>query len=133
LLAKKRGKGTVIWSAAPIENDNRRSHRKLLRAIIGRYLDLQSLSVRSDTPRQVELVTFRREQDMLISAVDLLCTDELLPVVDFTVSVRCDNPSRVIRIGGRDGEDAEIPFTYEDGYATFYIENLVMFEMYRIE
>ena len=133
LLAKKRGKGTVIWSAAPIENDNRRSHRKLLRAIIGRYLDLQSLSVRSDAPRQVELVTFRREQDTLISAVDLLCTDELLPVVDFTVSVRCDKPTRVIRIGGRGREDTEIPFVYEDGYAVFRVEDLVMFEMYRIE
>ena len=95
--------------------------------------DLQSLSVRSDAPRQVELVTFRREQDTLISAVDLLCTDELLPVVDFTVSVRCDKPTRIIRIGGRGREDTEIPFVYEDGYAVFRVEDLVMFEMYRIE
>ena len=132
LLAKKRGQGTVIWSAAPIENDPRRSHRRLLLSLIGGYLDLNGLSVRSNAPRQVELVTFRREHDTLISAVDLLCTDELLPVVGFTVAVKCDAPNRVIRIGGLDGEDAEIPFTYENGYATFYIENLVMFEMYRI-
>ena len=133
LLAKRRGRGVVIWSAAPIENDNRRAHRRLLLSLIGGYLDLQSLSIRTDAPRQVELVTFRREGDTLLSAVDLLCTDELLPVPGFCAAVRCDRPSRVVRIGGWDREDADLPFTYEDGYAVFRIENLVMFEMYRIE
>ncbi|MBR5871491.1 MAG: alpha-L-fucosidase [Clostridia bacterium] len=133
LLAKHRGKGIVIWCAAPIENDNRRSHRRLLLSIIERYVDLQALSVRSDAPRQVELVTFRRAHDTLVSAVDLLCTDELLPVPGFGVSVKCDAPSRIIRIGGRDRDDTEIPFTYRDGYAEFRVEDLVMFEMYRIE
>lgn len=132
LLAKKRGRGTVLWSAAPIENDHRRAHRRLLLSLIGGYLDLQSLSIRTDAPRQVELVTFRREQDTLISAVDLLCTDELLPVPGFTVAVQCDRPTHVIRIGGRDRADAELPFTYEDGYVHFSVDRLVMFEMYRI-
>ena len=132
LLAKKRGRGTVLWCAAPIECDDRRSHRRLLHALIGGYLDLSALTVTSTAPRQVELVTFRREDDLLVSAVDLLCTDELLPVPDFTVSVRCDMPARVIRLGGKDRADADIPFDYADGTVTFRVQGLVMFDMFRI-
>ena len=59
--------------------------------------------------------------------------DELLPVPKFTVEVKCDKPARVVRIGGRDRADAEVPFTWADGYAKFDVDSLVMFEMYRIK
>ncbi|MBQ8510489.1 MAG: hypothetical protein IJ493_11345 [Clostridia bacterium] len=32
------GKGRVIWSAAPIENDNRRAHRELLLSLLSAYM-----------------------------------------------------------------------------------------------
>jgi len=133
MISKKLGRGTVIWSACPIENDTRRSHRKLLKNLIARYLDLGALTVRTNAPRQVELVTFKRADDTLISAVDLLCTDELLPVPKFTVEVKCEKPERVVRIGGKDRADAEIPFTWADVYVKFDVDSLVMFEMYRIK
>ena len=133
MLTKKLGRGTVIWSACPIENDTRRSHRKLLKRLIAHCIDLNALSVRTNAPRQVELVTFRRENDTLISAVDLLCTDELLPVPKFTVEVKCTKPAKVVRIGGKDRADAEIPFTWADGYVKFDVNSFVMFEMYRIK
>lgn len=132
LIVKNVGKGTVIWSAAPIENDSRRSHKKLIFTLLDAFIDRTMLNVRSDAPRQVELVTFRDGGTTLISAVDLLCTDELLTVNPFTVEIRCDEPSRVIRLGGRDREDTDIPFRYEDGYVKFTVNDLVMFEMYEI-
>ncbi|MBO5219516.1 MAG: beta-galactosidase trimerization domain-containing protein, partial [Clostridia bacterium] len=133
MVAKKLGRGIVIWSACPIENDTRRSHRKLLKNLIARYIDLGALTVRTNAPRQVELVTFQRADDTLISAVDLLCTDELLTVPKFTVEVKCAKPERVVRIGGKDRADAEIPFTWADGYVKFDVDGLVMFDMYRIQ
>ena len=123
----------MIWSAAPIENDGRRAQKGIIRALIDGHIDPDLLTVRSSAPRQVELVTFRGEGELLISAVDLLCTDELLPVPDFTVAVRGEKPKQITRLGGRDGADTAIPFTYQDGRAVFEVENLIMFAMYRIE
>ena len=132
LFEKKIGRGTALWSAAPIENDGRRSHKKLMTAILNRYVDRSALTVRTTAPRQVELVTFRDGGTTLVSAVDLLCTDELLPVPAFTVEVKCENPGSVTLLAGRDTKDREIPFTCENGYVRFPVENLVMFGMYRI-
>lgn len=132
LIVKSLGRGTVIWSAAPIENDSRRSHKKLILALLNTFVDRTMLTVCSNAPRQVELVTFRDGDTTLVSAVDLLCTDELLTVNPFTVEIRCGEPSRVTRLGGRDREDTDIPFRYEDGYVKFTVSDLVMFEMYKI-
>ncbi len=132
LVVRRVGKGTVIWSAAPIEDDTRRAHKRLLMTILRAYAP-QPWSLISTAPRQVELVTFRGEGELLISAVDLLCTDELLPVPSFRVEAACTEPKRVLRIGGKDGADEEIPFTYADGRVGFAVDGLVMFEMYHIE
>jgi hypothetical protein len=110
----------------------RRSHKKLIKALLAGHIDTAALTVLTNAPRQVELVTFKDGDTTLISAVDLLCTDELLKVNPFMVELRCEKPTHVIRIGGKDREDAEIPFTYADGYVKFTVEDLVMFEMYRI-
>lgn len=132
MFVKKIGKGMAVWSASPIENDSRRSHKKLIMSILNGFVDVSSLTVRTTAPRQVELVTFRDNCAMLVSAVDLLCTDELLEVPAFDVEIRCGKPESVIHLGGRDSQDEEIPFTYEDGYVKFKVGKLVMFGMYKV-
>ena len=134
LFEKKLGKGTALWSAAPIENDGRRSHKALMTALLERYVERASLTVRTTAPRQVELVTFRDAGSTLLSAVDLLCTDELLPVPAFSVELRCEKPEHVTQLAGCDSEEKELPFTYDEGDGTvrFTAEGLVMFGMYRI-
>ncbi len=129
LLEKKLGDGRVIWSASTVEFDSRLSHRKLLWALVRKYTG--KLTVETTAPRQVEVVSFERGGDKLVSAVDLLCTDELLPIRDFTVSVACEKmPTSVVRIDP-DGEKP-VAFDYVDGYAKFTAANLVMFAMYRV-
>lgn len=130
LIVSRFGDGQVIWSAAPIENDGRLSHKKLFAALVKRFMGDATLI--TDAPRQVETVTFDAGDSLLVSAVDLLCTDELLPVRGFSLSLRCDNPSRVIRIGGKGREDRELSFDYSDGRVHFKADELVMFDMYRI-
>ena len=132
MVTKKLGKGTVIWSACPVEKDDRRSHKSIIRALIGGFGDPETLTVKSDAPRQTELVTFRNGCETLVSAVDLMCTDELLPVRSFEIAIKCSRPAEVIRIGGRDRQDEEVPFTYENGYVRFRAQDLVMFDMWRI-
>ncbi len=130
ILRTTYGKGTVIWSAYPIENDGRRAHKNLILSLLSTLLDRTNLTVRTTAPRQVELVTFRAGERLTISAVDLLCTDELLPVPSFTVEIRTDNPGKVRLLGET---EVEIPASYENGYTKFTVENLIMFDMYAIE
>ena len=131
LLVRKVGRGNVIWSAAPIEMDHRRAYKDLLMELLAAYA--RPLVQQTNAPRQVEIVTFRREEDVLISAVDLFCTDELLPVRPFTVTYTLPAaPKKVIRLASREHGDEEIPFTYADGKLTFTTAELVMFDMYRI-
>ncbi|MDE6398183.1 MAG: alpha-L-fucosidase [Clostridiales bacterium] len=132
LVAKKLGKGKVVWSAAPIENDARRAYKKLFMSVLRGCVDFGAVTVVSNAPRQVELVTFRDKNETLVSAVDLLCTDELLSVPDFTVKIKRDKPEKVVCIGGKGKDDCEIPFSYKNGYVEFRVKKLVMFAMFRI-
>lgn len=134
MLRKKVGKGMVIWSAASFEFDGRRAHKKLLMALVNDCLPNRTLT--TTAPRQVEIVTFRNGDETLVSAVDLLCTDELLPVPDFTVTVHCDRkPTSVTCLAHADGTDEAVDFTWDDttGSVQFAVDKLVMFDMFRIQ
>lgn len=127
MLRKKLGAGTVIWSAASLEHDDRRAHKDLLLSIVNDCLPTHTLE--TTAPRQVEIVSFRDGDEMLVSAVDLLCTEERLPIPPFTVSLHCDKqPTKVTRIG----TDEDVAFTWDEGTVRFAVDGLVMFDMYRI-
>ncbi|MBQ8578187.1 MAG: hypothetical protein IJ449_09540 [Clostridia bacterium] len=130
LVKRSVGAGQVIWSAAPIAFDQRRSHRNLLLSLLSEYL---TPTVTTTAPRGVEIVTFRAENELLLNAVDLLATDELLPRQSFGISVRSEAaPKKIIRVGGKDEADEEIPFTYENGQILFAGGDMVIFAMYHI-
>ena len=131
LLARRVGGGRVLWSAAPIEADGRRAGRALFLSLVRHLLPPEKRLLVSDAPRQVELVTFRDGARTLVSCVDLLCTDERLPVVPFSVSVRLPRrPARVVRLGER---EEEIPFAWDGERAAFSVGQLVLFEMFSLE
>ena len=132
IITKQVGKGRVIWSAAPIENDGRIGIKRVFMSLLTKYLP--ETTIKSSAPRQVELVSFVRGADILISAVDLLCSDELLPLGGFEISVKVDAvPKCIKRIAGRDKPEREVEFEYFGGRAVLKTETLVMFDMYKIE
>ena len=132
IITKQVGKGRVIWSAAPIENDGRIGIKRVFMSLLSKYLP--ETTIKSSAPRQVELVSFWRGADILISAVDLLCSDELLPLGGFEISVKTtDKPKRVVRLAGRDKPEQAVEFDYRGGRVRFTTETLVMFDMYKIE
>ncbi len=132
IITKQVGRGRVIWSAAPIENDGRIGIKRVFMSLLTKYLP--ETTIKSSAPRQVELVAHRRKSDILISAVDLLCSDELLPLGGFEISVKVDAvPKCIKRIAGRDKPEREVEFEYFGGRAVFKTETLVMFDMYKIE
>ncbi len=128
-IVKGYGKGNVIWSAAPIEQDGRVHYKRLLMELIGQFVPAEEYSLRSDAPINAELVAFDAQDSILLSAVDLTCGEQ--PVVNrpFGVSVRTRcAASGVMKLPLR----TPVVFENKDGRVDFIIDALDMFRMYEI-
>ena len=129
LVIKKYGKGNVIWSAAPIELDERIHYKKLLMNIMRLFVGNDDLSIYADTTKNVEITAFKTDDGYLISAVDLKCTEELIPVKNFDICVKTNKPvDAVIKLP----EKTPINFDYSNGRILFNTGELTMFTMYKI-
>ena len=129
LVIRKVGKGTVIWCAAPVEEDNRLAYQQLLMAILRRFFGEEKQSVIAHGPRQVEVVSFRDGDKIRLSAVDLLYSDERLPFRPVELLVRTDNPAAKVKLlpGGE-----EIPSRCENGRTVFTLGERELFAMVEI-
>ena len=129
VVVKPYGKGTVIWAAGGIESRKPQDYKTILLNLLA-HAGVRDYTVRSTGSVNTELVAFRSDTEILLSAVYLTDNDVTDIQRPFTISVACDRKPRQVTLlpGG-----ADIPFTYEDGYATFTTEELNVFDMYRIE
>lgn len=131
IVIKKYGRGTVIWSAAPIEDETIHDYKQLFLRLIGTAVSRESLTVQSDAPACVELVSFKdRETDCVyMSAVHISEDDAILPVDAFTVRFKSEKPAKAVYLLP---EKKPVPFTYSGGYVTFEARKLRIFDMYQI-
>ena len=67
----KYGKGTVIWSALPIENEDSYHHRKIMIDLLREYVPVKDQSITTDASADVEIVAFADGDDIKISLIDL--------------------------------------------------------------
>lgn len=130
VLARKIGKGKVIWSAASIENDDRAAFGEVFANIIEYLLTKEERSLLSDAPKRVELVTYDLGDRLQINAVDLLSLEEALALPAFRVQVKMDKePKKLVNVTS----GAEVPFVYENGYGVFTVDSLKGYEMFEFE
>lgn len=126
----KLGKGTVIWSAFPIENDLREGYKTVFGNILDRLLPKKERSVIATASRQVELVVYDMESKLQVNAINLLATEERLALPSFRVSVKSQKaPKKVASVT----TGKNLPFTYKDGMVNFSVRSLKIFEMFEIE
>jgi len=130
MIVRKIGKGTVVWSAAEIETDERLGFRAVFARLIDFLLPRAERSLKSNAPRQVELVVYDRDGKLQINAVDTLSSDERLALPAFRVSVKCEKQPTALRSITK---GKEIPFTWRDGVLSFTVRSLVSFEMIEAE
>ena len=123
------GKGKVVWSAVPLEQETVANYRRILRNV----LQLAGLTptVTTNAPETVELVTFEKADGsgLQISAVHLNEEEEAITLPSFTVSVACETPVEKLVILPT-GE--ELAFTQEAGRVTFRTRELRIFDMYEL-
>ncbi len=122
------GKGQVLWCAAAPEADQRSAYRSFVRALVDFLLPEEGRCLTSTAPKQVELVAHKTETGFQVSAVDLLCDEEMLPVPAFTVSLKCEKKPAAVTLVPF---GQSIPFTWENGVVSWEV-NFTQFSMFEI-
>lgn len=129
LIIKKYGRGNVIWSAMPIELDERVHYKKLLMNLMELFISRNDFSVYSKATKNVEVVAFKTNDGYLVSAVDLKYTEECLPSRAFDISVKtCKSVKNIVKLPGMES----VGFTQSENGITFNTGELHMFAMYKI-
>lgn len=129
LVIRKYGKGNVIWSATPIELDGRTHYKQLLMNLMELFVSRNDLTVCAETTKNVEVVSFTTDDGYLVSAVDMKCTEELIPVRAFDISVKTDKPVKSVM---KLPEQTPVDFTCSNGKVTFNTGEFTVFTMYQI-
>lgn len=122
------GQGKVIWSSLPIEEIDRYDYPRVLLGLFDTFFVLEP-TLKSDAAVDVEITGFKANDGIYVNTVLLNEEYKARRVETFAVSVGCDKmPKAVLHLP----EENEIPFEYRDGYATFEIVNLKIFDMYKV-
>lgn len=122
------GKGRVLWSAFPIEEVDLYDYPRVLLALFENFFTFVP-SIKSDADVDVEITGFTTDEGIYVNAVLLNEEYRARRVAAFAVSVRCEKePKAVLHLP----EEEKIAYTYQDGYVTFEVENLKIFDMYEI-
>ena len=129
MAAVRYGKGKVLWSALAIENiDKPYQYGEVFLNLLHTVFRLEQTVV-SDAPKDVEIIAFREEQEMTISAVQLCEEAKARKVEPFTVRVKVPNhPQKVLRLY----DETETAFAYENDMVTYTVEDLKLLDMRRI-
>ena len=127
---RRYGKGTGIWSAAPLECGGTEEYGAILWNLVSDAAGLSDLSFAASAPANVELTLFGSADEKLLSAVVLSDGGAAYPIAPFTVRVRCETAPRAVTLlpAGK-----PVKYTYKDGYVSFRTRKLSIFDMYRIE
>lgn len=125
IIKKNYGKGTVIWSALPLENSENFEYKQILLDL----LDIKNPSFTCDAEDTTEIVEFKNGNEIYVSAVELVDKYNIRPTKEFELKIKCVSKPKEIQCidnGNR------ITFDYKDGYAVFKVEEFKIFTMYKI-
>ncbi len=130
VMRRRLGKGTVIWSALPIEAIHICEYQEIFKNLLFSMCDGYEPSFGGNIPEDVE-VTLYDTGDVFTLNLCMIAERPIAPVYrPFTVKVKTDRVPKSVKFLP---DEEEIPFTYEDGYAVFQTRPLHVFDMYMIE
>ena len=123
------GKGSVIWSAHTLESEEISDYKAILFNLINTVCPKEELSVLSDAPKNVELVTFKSENEILISAVTIDGSSKIPITGEFNICVKSEScPASVNRLNPSEA----VEFIYDGNYIKFTAKESHIFDMYQI-
>lgn len=128
LVIKNYGKGKVIWSAAGIEAKTIKVYREILVNLLN-YAGLTDLSVTAKASPSVEIVAFKNQGSITLSAYYITDDEDTEIQSPFEIKLKCKDAKSVKLLPTNE----EIPFEKSGDYITFKTRDLNIFDMYKIE
>lgn len=127
VVKKKYGKGIVIWSAVPIESLTGDLYQEIFKNIVLSMID--DISVLSNAAHNVEIVSFYEKNAFTVSTIQLINRNHAERVYPFYIKLKTDKlPISVKKLP----EERELSFEYKNGYVEFLIDDMRVFNMYKI-
>lgn len=121
------GKGTVIWSALPIEFIQYEEYRQI-------FLNLLHLKGRpeyffsSNAPGKVELTAFRQGNLVTLNAV--VMDEETVSTAVAPFEIRVKGEAKAVKLLP---DETPVPFALQNGETVFTTQTLHIFDMYAVE
>lgn len=131
LLKGKYGKGTVVWSAMPIERTDRYQHSHIFAGII-RMLAGDDFQFGANCPDSVECVLFNalEHKQKLMGLIETRQEAHIPATHDIQVWIKSPaKPETVYMLA--DGR--EIPYSYEDGKVQVTLEKMDIYAMFAVQ
>ncbi|GHV46581.1 hypothetical protein AGMMS49546_34840 [Spirochaetia bacterium] len=127
------GKGSVFYSALPIERAKREQHSDIFAGIIKLLLKGAVPAFSSnDAPETVECIMFEDKEKgvKLLGLVNIQDSFHTIPVKDFTISVQAETaPKEVVLLPKKD----PVPFQYKDKLVYIHIRSLSLYSMFLLQ
>ncbi len=129
VIDKPFGKGRVIWCAGSPELYDARAYRKMFVSLMQKLYG-GDFTFSSTAPQNIELVSFKKDNKIRISAVNISEGDELFTQPDFSVTFNSkENIKSVKKLPNKEN----IPFDKQGNKITFEIKGLRIMDMFEIE
>ena len=129
IIDKPFGNGRVIWCAGSPELYEAKAYRDMFISIISKLYG-SDFTLSSTAPQNIELVSFKEDNKLRISAVNLTEGDILYVCPDFSVTVKTEKNVTAVKLLP---DKKEIPFKAEGDMITFTVSGLKIMEMFEIE
>ena len=129
LACKQYGKGTVVWSALPIECIDQYDHRRILCRILADQLGMTP-TLSSSADEDVEITLFWDDHRIILHTVLQNDRHTARRIADFEITLTTTAPIRHIkRIEG----DTYVRFTQKGGRLRFTVTKPTIFETFELQ
>lgn len=128
IVIKNYGKGKVVWSAFGLEAKTIKAYREILVNLL-KYAGLDELSVTANASPNVEIVAFKKQNNITLSAIYITDDEDTEIQSSFDITLKCKNVKSVKHLP----QGKEIPFTQNGEFMTFKTQELNVFDMYMVE
>ncbi len=131
MAMKNFGKGTVIWSALPIECIELYDYRNIVINLLTKTHNFIP-TLTSDADDDIEITLFKDENVLYVNTVLLNTKPKARKVEEFAINLKCETKPKVISLLPNE-ETVSFEFDESERNVIFKSQNSKIFNMYKVE
>jgi hypothetical protein len=128
VIFKRIGKGKVLWSGVPLENDTRKGYKRVFLNLLKAYLLTEKSKVETDADPATEIVIMQNDNFLTVSFVGMDQNIRFGGIKSFQLTLDKKPKSVISLTTGK-----SVGFEYRDNAVIFGVPDFAGFEMIKIE